>query len=75
MAGGAFGGNRGARPVPPEKGVFPLDHMHQCDLVLSFLFGFSRMNKVMNFSLGLLSYLVLTLLLRILGEERLHWLP
>ncbi|KDO56983.1 hypothetical protein CISIN_1g033799mg [Citrus sinensis] len=31
-AGGAFGGNRGARPVPPEKGVFPLDHMHQCDL-------------------------------------------
>lgn len=31
-AGGAFGGNRGARPVPPEKGVFPLDHLHQCDL-------------------------------------------
>ncbi|KAG8379985.1 hypothetical protein BUALT_Bualt07G0146600 [Buddleja alternifolia] len=31
-AGGAFGGNRGARPVPPEKGVFPLDHMHLCDL-------------------------------------------
>ncbi|OVA08572.1 CHCH [Macleaya cordata] len=31
-AGGAFGGNRGARPVPPEKGVFPLDHMHECDL-------------------------------------------
>lgn len=31
--GGAFGGNRGARPVPPEKGVFPLDHMHLCDLV------------------------------------------
>ncbi|XP_071711856.1 cytochrome c oxidase assembly protein COX19-like isoform X2 [Rutidosis leptorrhynchoides] len=30
-AGGAFGGNRGARPVPPEKGVFPLDHMHLCD--------------------------------------------
>ncbi|EPS69653.1 hypothetical protein M569_05116, partial [Genlisea aurea] len=30
--GGAFGGNRGARPVPPEKGVFPLDHMHLCDL-------------------------------------------
>ncbi|KAL3631920.1 hypothetical protein CASFOL_024904 [Castilleja foliolosa] len=29
--GGAFGGNRGARPVPPEKGVFPLDHMHLCD--------------------------------------------
>ncbi|PIN20958.1 putative cytochrome c oxidase, subunit COX19 [Handroanthus impetiginosus] len=31
-AGGAFGGNRGARPVPPEKGVFPLDHTHLCDL-------------------------------------------
>ncbi|GAV66221.1 CHCH domain-containing protein [Cephalotus follicularis] len=31
-AGGAFGGNRGVRPVPPEKGIFPLDHMHQCDL-------------------------------------------
>ncbi|KAI7753471.1 hypothetical protein M8C21_001769 [Ambrosia artemisiifolia] len=31
-AGGAFGGNRGARPVPPEKGVFPLDHLHLCDL-------------------------------------------
>ncbi|KAI4966728.1 hypothetical protein ZWY2020_037030 [Hordeum vulgare] len=31
-AGGAFGGNRGARHVPPEKGVFPLDHLHECDL-------------------------------------------
>ncbi|XP_030968578.1 cytochrome c oxidase assembly protein COX19-like [Quercus lobata] len=31
-AGGAFGGNRGLRPVPPEKGIFPLDHMHLCDL-------------------------------------------
>ncbi|KAK4590745.1 hypothetical protein RGQ29_021067 [Quercus rubra] len=31
-AGGAFGGNRGLRPIPPEKGVFPLDHMHLCDL-------------------------------------------
>ncbi|XP_047072626.1 cytochrome c oxidase assembly protein COX19-like [Lolium rigidum] len=31
-AGGAFGGNRGARPVPPEKGVFPLDHLHECDM-------------------------------------------
>ncbi|XP_038713592.1 cytochrome c oxidase assembly protein COX19-like [Tripterygium wilfordii] len=30
-AGGAFGGNRGSRPVPPEKGVFPLDHLHECD--------------------------------------------
>ncbi|PAN18190.1 hypothetical protein PAHAL_3G184800 [Panicum hallii] len=31
-AGGAFGGNRGVRPVPPEKGVFPLDHLNECDL-------------------------------------------
>ncbi|XP_058004995.1 uncharacterized protein LOC110670697 isoform X2 [Hevea brasiliensis] len=31
-AGGSFGGNRGLRPVPPEKGVFLLDHMHECDL-------------------------------------------
>ncbi|KAL4373407.1 hypothetical protein AHAS_Ahas05G0078700 [Arachis hypogaea] len=31
-AGGAFGGNRGLRPVPPEKGIFPLDHMYLCDL-------------------------------------------
>ncbi|KOM27381.1 hypothetical protein LR48_Vigan406s019100 [Vigna angularis] len=30
--GGAFGGNRGLRPVPPEKGIFPLDHLHLCDL-------------------------------------------
>ncbi|KAE8700663.1 hypothetical protein F3Y22_tig00110556pilonHSYRG00528 [Hibiscus syriacus] len=29
--GGAFGGNRGLRPVPPEKGIFPLDHLHECD--------------------------------------------
>ncbi|MCH81333.1 cytochrome c oxidase assembly protein COX19-like, partial [Trifolium medium] len=33
---GAFGGNRGLRPVPPEKGIFPLDHMHLCDLVWFF---------------------------------------
>ncbi|XP_022964208.1 cytochrome c oxidase assembly protein COX19-like isoform X1 [Cucurbita moschata] len=32
LQGGSFGGNRGLRPVPPEKGVFPLDHMHLCDL-------------------------------------------
>ncbi|XP_068667053.1 uncharacterized protein [Aristolochia californica] len=31
-AGGAFGGNRGVGPVPPEKGIFPLDHLHECDL-------------------------------------------
>lgn len=40
MAGGAFGGNRGARPVPPEKGIFPLDHLHQCDLVISLSLSF-----------------------------------
>ncbi|KAF8721290.1 hypothetical protein HU200_023219 [Digitaria exilis] len=32
VTGGAFGGNRGVRPVPPEKGVFPLDHLHECDV-------------------------------------------
>ncbi|CAI9089636.1 OLC1v1024250C7 [Oldenlandia corymbosa var. corymbosa] len=32
LASGAFGGNRGVRPLPPEKGVFPLDHLHLCDL-------------------------------------------
>ncbi|KAJ6342691.1 hypothetical protein OIU78_010588 [Salix suchowensis] len=25
-AGGAFGGNRGLRPVPPEKGIFPVSN-------------------------------------------------
>ncbi|CAN7053158.1 unnamed protein product [Brassica rapa subsp. trilocularis] len=29
--GGAFGRNRGLRPIPPEKGIFPLDHLHECD--------------------------------------------
>ncbi|KAK6284491.1 hypothetical protein POUND7_003443 [Theobroma cacao] len=32
VACGAFGGNRGLSPVPPEKGIFPLDHLHECDL-------------------------------------------
>ncbi|KAI3977587.1 hypothetical protein MKX01_000500 [Papaver californicum] len=40
-AGGAFGGNRGMKPVPPEKGVFPLDHMHECDLDMKEL-GFGK---------------------------------
>ncbi|KAG0553537.1 hypothetical protein M758_12G018000 [Ceratodon purpureus] len=26
----AFGGNRGLQPNPPEKGVFPLDHLQEC---------------------------------------------
>jgi hypothetical protein len=29
-AGGAFGGGRGLQPMPPEKGVFPLDHLEEC---------------------------------------------
>jgi cytochrome c oxidase assembly protein subunit 19 len=29
-AGGAFGGARGNAPKPPEKGVFPLDHLGEC---------------------------------------------
>ena len=33
FVGGAFGGNRVVSPVPPEKGVFPLDHMDLCDRV------------------------------------------
>ena len=30
MSSGAFGGARGYRPKPPEKGVFPLDHFGEC---------------------------------------------
>eukprot|EP00249_Psilotum_nudum_P036725 c850_g1_i1 orf=312-659(+) len=29
-AGGAFGGARGLQPIPPEKGVFPLDRDRLC---------------------------------------------
>lgn len=29
-AGGAFGGARGLAAKPPERGVFPLDHGHEC---------------------------------------------
>ncbi|GAQ82352.1 hypothetical protein KFL_001090010 [Klebsormidium nitens] len=29
-AGGQFGGARGLKPQPPEKGVFPLDHFGEC---------------------------------------------
>ncbi|XP_055815172.1 uncharacterized protein LOC129884931 [Solanum dulcamara] len=51
-AGGAFGGNRGVRPVPPEKGVFPLDHMHLCDLekkeYLGCLKSTGQKNKITN---------------------------
>ena len=34
VAGEVFGGNRGFRRIPPEKGIFPLDHFHECDSVL-----------------------------------------
>ena len=30
VAGGAFGGARGLAAKPPERGVFPLDHGHEC---------------------------------------------
>eukprot|EP00250_Pteridium_aquilinum_P005700 c15754_g1_i1 orf=175-471(+) len=33
-AGGAFGGTRGLQPIPPEKGVFPLDHFQECKHVM-----------------------------------------
>lgn len=29
----AFGGARGLKPKPPEKGVFPLDHFKECSKV------------------------------------------
>ncbi|CAI5960608.1 unnamed protein product [Closterium sp. NIES-64] len=32
--GGAFGGSRSLQPVPPEKGVFPLDHFGECKQVM-----------------------------------------
>lgn len=32
-SGGAFGGARGMKPKPPEKGVFPLDHFGECKQV------------------------------------------
>ncbi|RID55187.1 hypothetical protein BRARA_G02464 [Brassica rapa] len=35
--GGAFGGNRGLRPIPPEKGIFPSDHLHECDTMFDYL--------------------------------------
>ncbi|CAF2139131.1 unnamed protein product [Brassica napus] len=31
VAGEVFGGNRGFRRIPQEKGIFPLDHFHECD--------------------------------------------
>jgi hypothetical protein len=37
-AGGQFGGTRGLKPQPPEKGVFPLDHFGECKQVGSSCF-------------------------------------
>mmetsp|Transcript_2243 Transcript_2243/g.6673 ORF Transcript_2243/g.6673 Transcript_2243/m.6673 type:complete len:92 (-) Transcript_2243:2523-2798(-) len=34
-SGGAFGGARGLKPKPPEKGVFPLDHFGECKQVMT----------------------------------------
>lgn len=68
FTGGAFGGNRGVRPVPPEKGVFPLDHLHECDLV-----------RLQNFFISYhyhhihVTWLVIVTVQT--GEERLSWLP
>lgn len=46
VAGGAFGGNRGVKPVPPEKGVFPLDRMHLCGPVHHFLKMFGLLSFI-----------------------------
>ncbi|KAI7742171.1 hypothetical protein M8C21_015633, partial [Ambrosia artemisiifolia] len=46
--GGAFGGNRGARPIPPEKGVFPLDHMHLCDQEKKEYISYAHTNIIIN---------------------------
>ncbi|KAJ7532501.1 hypothetical protein O6H91_13G006600 [Diphasiastrum complanatum] len=44
-AGGAFGGNRGLQPVPPEKGVFPLDHLHECRPIMQSYMRCLKENK------------------------------
>ena len=68
LTGGAFGGNRGARPIPPEKGVFPLDHLHECDLV-----------RLHNFFISYHCHCILVTWVVIVtvqtGEERLSFLP
>ena len=66
VTGGAFGGNRGVRPVPPEKGVFPLDHLHECDLV-------SLQTFFINYHCD--SILVIWMMTVQTGEERLSCLP
>lgn len=43
--GGAFGGNRGLTPVAPEKGVFPLDHLHECDEAMKTYMKCLKENK------------------------------
>lgn len=44
-AGGAFGGTRGLQPMPPEKGVFPLDHFQECQHVMKEYMLCLKVNK------------------------------
>lgn len=44
-AGGAFGGTRGLQPIPPEKGVFPLDHFEECKHVMQQYLCCLKVNK------------------------------
>ncbi|KAI5068010.1 hypothetical protein GOP47_0016355, partial [Adiantum capillus-veneris] len=43
--GGAFGGRRGLQPIPPEKGVFPLDHFQECQHVMKQYLACLQDNK------------------------------
>ncbi|KAL6782003.1 COX19 [Auxenochlorella protothecoides x Auxenochlorella symbiontica] len=44
-SGGAFGGSRGLKPKPPEKGVFPLDHFGECKEVKEKYMACLRSNR------------------------------
>jgi cytochrome c oxidase assembly protein subunit 19 len=44
-AGGAFGGGRGLQPIPPEKGVFPLDHLEECKPAMKAYMECLKANK------------------------------
>ncbi|CAK9200546.1 unnamed protein product [Sphagnum troendelagicum] len=44
-AGGAFGGGRGLQPTPPEKGVFPLDHLEECKPAMKAYMECLKANK------------------------------
>ena len=67
FTGGAFGGNRGVRPVPPEKGVFPLDHLHECDLV--------RLKNSISYHCRCILVIWVVIVTIQTGEERLSCLP